>query len=82
MCYKVNLAFGFVLNDIEDGMCRFFYTHKNNTIMERSQLVCTQADMTNLKDRTQKMDIVEFLNPRRNLYKMEISQTYKFNRNL
>ena len=56
---KVNLAFGFVLKNIEDGMCRYFYAHENNTIMERSKLVCTQADMTNLKDRMQKMDIVD-----------------------
>ena len=27
--------------------------------MERSKLVCTQADMTNLKDKIQKMDIVD-----------------------
>ena len=46
---KVNLAFGFVLKNIEDGMCRYFYAHENNTIMERAKLVCTQADMTNLR---------------------------------
>ena len=56
---KVNLAFGFVLKNIEDGMCRYFYAHENNTIMERAKLVYTQADMTNLKDRMQKMDIVD-----------------------
>ena len=56
---KVNLAFGFVLKNIEDGMCRYFYAHENNTIMERAELVCTQADVTNLKDRMQKMDIVD-----------------------
>ena len=28
--------------------------------MERSKLVCTQADMTNLKSRMQKMDFVDF----------------------
>ena len=55
---KINLAFGFFLKNIEDGMCRYFYAHENNTNMERSKLVCTQADMTNLKDRMQKMDIV------------------------
>ena len=55
---KVNLAIGFVLKNIENGMCRNFYAHENNTIMERSKLVCTQTDMTNLKDRMQKMDIV------------------------
>ena len=56
---KTNLAFGFVLENVEDGMCRYFYAHGNNTIMERSKLVCTQADMTNLKDRMQQMDIVD-----------------------
>ena len=28
-------------------------------VMERTKLVCTQADMTNLKERMQKMDIVD-----------------------
>ena len=48
---KVNLEIGFVPKNIEDGMCRYFYAHENNTIMETSKLVCTQADMTNLKGR-------------------------------
>ena len=75
---KINLAFGFVLKNIEDGMCRYFYAHENNTIMERAKLVCTQADMTNLKDRKQKMDIVD-LCTRERANKVEILQTYKFN---
>ena len=56
---KVNLGFGFVLKNVEDGSCRYFYGHENITVMERSKLVCTQADMTNLKDRLEKMDIVD-----------------------
>ena len=56
---KVNLAFGLVLKNIEDRMCRYCYAHENNTIMERSKLVCTQADTANLKDRLQKMHIVD-----------------------
>ena len=56
---KVNLAFGFVLKKIEEGMCRYFYAHENNTIMERAKLLCTQADMTGLKTRMQKMDVVD-----------------------
>ena len=43
---KVNLAFGFVLKNIEDGSCRYFYAHENNTLMERSKLVCTPNDIT------------------------------------
>ena len=56
---KVNLAFEFVLKNNEDGMCRYFYAHENNTIMEKAKLVCTQADMTNLKDRMQKLVFVD-----------------------
>ena len=55
---KGNLAFGFVLRNIEDGICRYFYAHENNTVIERARLVCTQADMANLTDRMQKLDIV------------------------
>ena len=56
---KINLAFGFVLEKNEDAMFRYFYAHENNTGMERAKLVCTQADMTNLRVRNQKMDIVD-----------------------
>ena len=56
---KVNLAFGFVLKNVEDGSSRHFYAHEINTVMERSKLVCTQADMTNLKDRMQRIDVVD-----------------------
>ena len=54
---KVNLAFGFVLKNVEDGSCRFFYPHGNNTVLERSKLVCTPDDITNLKEKLQKVDI-------------------------
>ena len=56
---KFNLAFGFVLKNVEDGSSRYLYAHENNTVMESSKLVCSQGDMTNLKDRMQKLDIVD-----------------------
>ena len=71
---KVNLAFGFFLKNIEDGMCRYFYDHENNNIMERSKLVCTQADINNLKDRMQKKDIVDICTRQRSNTK------WKFNK--
>ena len=61
---KVNLAFGFVLKNVEDGSCRRFYAHENNTLMGRSKLVCTPDDITNLKEKKQKMDIVDFVHER------------------
>ena len=72
---KVSLAFGFVLRNIEDGMCRYFYAHENKIIIEKSKLVCTQAHMTNLKDRMQKINIVvictrEKTNTKRKFYKI------------
>ena len=56
---KVNLAFGFVLKNVEDGSCRYLYAHENNTPMERSKLLCTPDDITNLKEKLQKMDILD-----------------------
>ena len=56
---KVNIAFGFVLKNIEDGMCRYFYAHENNTIMEKSKLVCTPDDIVSLKEKIQKMDNID-----------------------
>ena len=56
---KVNLALGFVLKNIEKGMCRYFYAHENNTFVEGPKLVCTPAALTNVEDRMQKMDIVD-----------------------
>ena len=76
---KVNFAFGFVLENFEDGMCRYFYAHEDNTFMERAKLVCTQADMTKLKDRMQKIDIVDLCTRERANTKLEVLQSYKFN---
>ena len=43
---KVNLALGFVIKNLNDGSCRYFYAHENNTVMERSKPVCTPEDIT------------------------------------
>ena len=56
---KVDLAFGFVLKNVEDRSCRGFYTHESNTVIERSKLVCTPDEITNLKEKLQKMDSVD-----------------------
>ena len=75
---KVNLAFGFVLKNVEDGSCRYFYAHEKNTLMERSKLVCTPDDITNLKEKLQKMDIVDLCTrERESQYQMEVLQTDK-----
>ena len=56
---KVNLAFGFSLKNIEDGGFRYFYAHENNTLLDRSKLVCTHDDLAKLKDFLNKTDVIE-----------------------
>ena len=69
---KINLAIGLVLKNIGDGSCRYFYAHENNTVMERSKSVGTQADMTNLEERMHKMDIVDICTRERSNRKWKI----------
>ena len=56
---KVNLAFGFISKNIEDGGFRYFYAHKKITLLDRSRLVCTRDDLAKLKDFFNKTDVIE-----------------------
>ena len=56
---KVNLAFGFILKNIEDGGFRYFHAHENNTLLDRSKLVCTHDDLAKLTDFLNKTDVIE-----------------------
>ena len=56
---KVILAFGFILRNIEDGGIRCFLAHENNTLLDRSKLVCTRDDMIKLKVFLNKTDVIE-----------------------
>ena len=56
---KVNLAFGFILRNIEDGGFRYFNAHEKNTLLDRSKLVCTRDDLKKLKDILNKSGVIE-----------------------
>ena len=56
---KVNLAFGFILKNSEDGGFRYFYAHGDNTLLDRSKLVCTHDDLAKLKDFLKQTDVIE-----------------------
>ena len=55
----MNLAFGFILKNIEDGGFRIFYAHENNTLLDRSKLVCTHDDLAKLKNFLDRTDVIE-----------------------
>ena len=72
---KVNLAFGFILKNIEDEGFRIFDAHGNNTLLDRSKLVCTHEDLAKLKDFLNKTDVIdscsrERMNTKWRFYKM------------
>ena len=56
---KINIALGFVLQNIETGEYRYFYAHENNTLFEKSHLLCTKADLITIQGKVEKFDIVE-----------------------
>ena len=56
---KLNVAFAFVLKNVEDGTCRYYYAHENNTMMERSKLVATKEDLVKIKNVLNNIDMIE-----------------------
>ena len=56
---KMKLAFGFILENIEDGGFRYFYAQENNTLLDRSKFVCTHDDLTKLKEFFNKTVVIE-----------------------
>ena len=56
---KLNLALGFILNNIEDGHFRYFYAHKNNTLLEQSKRVSNKDNMAKLKEILKKTFVIE-----------------------
>ena len=57
---KVNLVLGFFLRNIEDGGFRYFYAHENNTLLDRSKLVCTHDDFAKLKGFLKKTNVIKY----------------------
>ena len=56
---KVNLAFGSMLKNIEDGGFRSFYPQENFTLLDRSKRVCTHDDLAKLKNFLNNTDVIE-----------------------
>ena len=56
---KINIALGFVLRNVETGEYRYYYAHENNTLIEKSHLLYTKADLITVQGKVGKFDIVE-----------------------
>ena len=56
---KVKLLFEFFLRDTEDGIFRNFVAHGNNTLLDRSKLLCTKDNLTKQKHFLNETDVHE-----------------------
>ena len=56
---KLNVAFAFVLKNVEDGSNGYCCTHENNTLLERSKLVVTREYKSKITNLLRKTDLFE-----------------------
>ena len=56
---KLNVAFGCVLKNVEDGCCRYFCAHENNTTLETCKFVATSEGLTKVKFLLSNSDVIE-----------------------
>ena len=56
---KINLALGFLLQNIETNDYRYYYPHENNLLLDRAFLVSNKNDLLNLQNEIEKLDLVE-----------------------
>ena len=77
---KLNVAFGFVLKNAEDGTCPYFYAHENDTLMEWSKFVATKQDLVNIDKKMSKADADETCKKERHIQggNSKNSQTWLF----
>ena len=69
---KLIVASCVVLKNVEDGSCRYYYAHQNNTLLEKSKLVNTTKDMAKVKSLLSNTDIIEWCTRERanNIWKL------------
>ena len=56
---KAKIAFGYIMENIEDGGFIYFYAHENNNLLDRSKFVCNKEELTKPKDIFNKTDVIE-----------------------
>ena len=56
---KVNLALGFLLQNVENNDYRNYYPHENNLLLDRAHLLSNKNDLLNLQSEIGKFDLIE-----------------------
>ena len=56
---KIKIALGFVFRNIETGKYQYFYAYENNTLFEKSDLLCNKAELIKIQGKLENFDIVD-----------------------
>ena len=56
---KIYLAFGYILKNLEDASCCYFYAHENNTLLEKFKLLSTGDELEHIKTLLAGKDVIE-----------------------
>ena len=56
---KVNLALGFLLQNVKNNDYRYYYPHENNLLLDRAHLLSNKNDLLNLQSEIGKLDLIE-----------------------
>ena len=56
---KINIALGFLLQNIETNDYRYFYPHENNLQLDRVFLLSNRNDLLNIQNEIEKLDLIE-----------------------
>ena len=56
---KLNVAFGFVLRNVEDRTRPYYNAIENSTLMERSKLLATKEALVKIKNVLSNTDVIE-----------------------
>ena len=49
-----------MLRNTETVEYRYFHAHENNTLLDKSVLLCTRTDLMTLQNKVKKQDMIEF----------------------
>ena len=56
---KVNVSFGYIMQNIDTGEYRYFYGDKNNYVLDNMFQLSTAEDVKKFKEKIKELDIVE-----------------------
>ena len=58
--FKINLAFGFILSNVETGEKRYYYPSQNGLVLDQPLVVANKADLRRVLQRVGQMDWLEY----------------------